>query len=374
MRDYYEVLGVSRTATEAEIKKAYRKLARTYHPDVNSHDEDAENKFKEATQAYEVLCDPQKRETYDRFGHSGRNAGAGAGGAGGFGQGFGFEDIFDVLFDGFGGGGRQGRRPAGQAGDDLAANLTVTFKEAAFGVDREIEIVKPAACKECAGSGLAKGAKPQACGVCGGQGVVTQTQQTVFGGFTRTGYCANCEGTGQIITKPCKACHGEGRLSERASVTIKVPAGIVDGMRLKLGGGGTAGRRGGPAGDLYVDIIVKPDKVFTRNGNDVVISAPISFSHAALGGEVKVPTLDGEEAIKVPPGTQSGSLFRLKGKGIPFLNRRGRGDQITAVTVRTPGHLSEEERELFTKLSELEEKHEADGAGIFGKIKEVFGK
>lgn len=370
MRDPYEVLGVSKTATEAEIKKAYRKLARTYHPDVNSHDEDAEHKFKEATQAYEVLCDPQKRETYDRFGHAGRNAGAGGAG---FGQGFGFEDIFDVLFDGFGGG-RQGRRSAAQAGDDLAANLTVTFKEAAFGVEREIEIVKPAGCKACGGSGSAKGAKPQACGVCGGQGVVTQTQQTVFGGFTRTGYCANCEGTGQIITKPCQACHGEGRLSDRAKVTIKVPAGIVDGMRLKLTGSGTAGRRGGPAGDLYVDIIVKPDKVFSRNGNDVVINAPISFSHAALGGEVKVPTLDGDEAVNVPPGTQSGSLLRLKGKGIPFLNRRGRGDQVIEITVRTPVHLSEAERELFAHLSELEEKHEHEGAGIFGKIKEVFGK
>ena len=374
MRDYYEVLGVSKSATEAEIKKAYRKLARQYHPDVNSHDEDGENKFKEATQAYEVLCDPQKRATYDHFGHTGRNAGAGgAGGAGGFGQGFGFEDIFDVLFDGFGGG-RQRRRSAGQAGDDLAANLTVTFKEAAFGVDREIEIVKPSVCKECAGSGLAKGASQQVCGVCGGQGVVTQAQQTVFGSFTRTGYCGNCEGTGQIITKPCKACHGEGRLSERSKVTIKVPAGVVDGMRLKLGGHGTAGRRSGPAGDLYVDIIVKPDKIFSRNGNDVVISAPISFSQAALGGELRVPTLDGEEEIIVPAGTQSGSLFRLKGKGIPFLNRRGRGDQITEVTVRTPAQLSEEERELFTKLSELDEKRGPESAGIFGKIKEVFGK
>lgn len=371
MRDYYEVLGVAKSATEAEIKKAYRKLARKYHPDVNSHDEEAENKFKEATQAYEVLCDPQKRETYDRFGHTGRNAGAG--GAGGFGQGFGFEDIFDVFFDGFGGG-RQKHRSAAQAGDDLAANLTVTFKEAAFGVDRDIEILKPSVCGDCAGSGLAKGASPQACGVCDGQGVVTQAQQTIFGSFARTGYCANCEGTGQIITKPCKTCHGEGRLSERSNVTIKVPGGVVDGMRLKLGGHGTAGRRGGPAGDLYVDIIVKPDKVFSRNGNDVVISAPISFSHAALGGEVRVPTLDGEEEINVPAGTQSGSLFRLKGKGIPFLNRRGRGDQITEITVRTPSHLGEEERELFAKLSELEEEHGPESAGIFGKIKEVFGK
>jgi len=373
LRDHYEVLGVSKSATEAEIKKAYRKLARKYHPDVNSHDEDAEHKFKEATQAYEVLSDAQKREMYDRFGHTGRNAGAGGPGAGGFGQGFGFEDIFDVLFDGFGGG-RQSRRSAAQSGDDLGANLTITFKESAFGVEREIEIVKPSTCGKCGGSGLGEGVSPQACGVCGGQGVVTQAQQTVFGSFTRTGYCANCEGTGQVITKPCQACHGEGRLSERSKVTIKVPAGIVDGMRLKLGGHGTAGRRGGPAGDLYVDIIVKADKIFDRDGNDVVVSAPISVSHAALGGELKVPTIDGEEEIHIPAGTQSGSLFRIKGKGIPFLNRRGRGDQITQVTVRTPTHLTDEERELFAKLSELDEKHGPERAGILGKIKEAFGK
>lgn len=377
LRDFYEVLGVSRSATDAEIKKAYRRMARKYHPDVNSHDEDAETKFKEATQAYEVLSDEQKRATYDRFGHTGRYGGTGGPGPGGFGQGFGqgfgFEDIFDAFFDGFGGG-RQRRRSPAQSGEDLGANLTISFKDAAFGVDREIEILKPSACGKCGGSGLAEGASPQTCGTCGGQGVVSQTQQTVFGNFSRTGYCPTCDGTGQIFSEVCRGCHGEGRVPKRSKVKIKVPAGIVEGMRLKLEGHGTAGRRGGPPGDLYVDIAVKPDKVFSREGNDVVLSIPLSFSHAALGGDIKVPTLDGEEVLTVPPGTQSGSAFRIKGKGIPFLNRRGRGDQVVETVVRTPTHLTEEERELFARLSELAAERGPEHSGIFDKIKEAFGK
>ncbi len=373
MKDYYQVLNLPREATEAEIKKAYRRLARQYHPDVNNHDAEAEAKFKEVAEAYEVLSDPKKREMYDRFGHTGRFTGAGGPGAGGFGPGFGFEDIFDVIFEGFGGA-RQSAHPTAQAGADLGAGLVINFREAAFGVEKNIEIVKPASCGTCGGSGLAEGASADNCSVCGGSGVITHSQSTIFGSFSRTSHCANCDGTGKVITNPCRSCHGEGRISAKADVKVKVPAGVEDGMRLRISGQGAAGRRGGPPGDLYVDIGVKADKVFTRRGNDVILTVPLSFSHAALGGELPIPTLDGEEKLTVPPGTQSGALFRLKGKGIPFINRRGRGDQIIEAVVKTPKHLTDEQRQLLIRLGELDGDGARDGAGIIGKIKEAFGK
>lgn len=374
-RDYYEVLGVSRSATDAEIKKAYRRLAREHHPDVNKHDDEAETKFKEVGEAYEALKDPQKRRAYDQFGHA-RGPG-GPGGPGGFGQGFGgqgfgFEDIFDVFFDGFGGG-RSGRRSAGEAGPDLAASMTLTFKEAAFGVERELNISRPVICDDCHGSGAEEGTEPSVCESCGGQGMVSVTQSTILGNFSRTAPCTNCGGTGRVITSPCKTCHGEGRHTSSEKVDIKVPAGVPDGVQLKLSGYGGAGRRGGPAGSLYVDIHVKPHKVFERSGADVLVDVPISFSQAALGAELSVATLDGEEILTVPAGTQAGREFRLRGQGIPHLNQRGRGDQVINITVKTPKRLNDEQRRLLTELSEYDE-HDAEHVGIIGRIKEAFGK
>ena len=369
-RDYYEVLEVSRSATDAEIKKAYRRLAREHHPDVNKHDEEAEAKFKEIGEAYEALKDPQKRRTYDQFGHAG-----GPGGPGGFGQGsgqgFGFEDIFEVFFDGFGG--RQGRRSAAESGPDLAVSMTVTFEEAAFGVERELSIVRPVVCDDCHGFGTERGTEPAACPICGGQGIVSQTQATILGSFSRTVPCVNCGGTGRVITHPCKTCRGEGRHSSNEEVRVKVPAGIPDGVQLKMAGYGGAGRRGGPAGALFVDIHVKPHKIFKRVGNDVLVEAPVSFSQAALGVELSVATLDGDGALTIPAGTQAGTEFRLRGKGIPYLNQRGRGDQVVKVNMKTPKRLNDEQRRLLTELAEYDE-NDAEHVGIIGRIKEAFGK
>ncbi len=368
-RDFYEVLGVSRTASEADIKKAYRRLAREHHPDVNNHDDEAEAKFKEVGEAYDVLKDQQKRQMYDQFGHSGAAGGRGPGFGGGGAQGFGFEDIFDVFFDGFGG--RQGRRPAAEPGPDLATSISVTFEEAAFGMETEIEIVRPVPCDECGGSGSKT--SPATCSVCSGSGVLSQTQRTILGNISRSAPCGNCAGTGQVITDPCEACQGEGRHSHQETVAIKVPAGISDGVRLKMSGYGGAGRRGGPVGSLYVDIRVEPHEVFERHGNDVLLAAPISFSQAALGAELSLPTLDGEDSLTIPAGTQSGAEFRLRGKGIPYLNQRGRGDQLILITVRTPRRVNDEQRRLLTELAEYDA-DEAENVGIFGRIKEAFGK
>jgi molecular chaperone DnaJ len=373
LKDYYELLGVARSASEAEIKKAYRKLARQYHPDVNNHDEEAEGKFKEVAEAYEVLSDPGKRRSYDQFGHAGRRGGAGPGpDFGGFGGGVGFEDIFEVFFDGFGG--AQRRRPGNEPGADLRVDLKIPFREAVFGVDKEVEVVRPVVCGTCAGSGSAEAGGPAVCRICGGQGAVSQTQTTFFGTFARSVVCSNCDGTGGVITSPCRDCHGDGRRAEKTKVQVKVPAGVDDGMRLKLSGYGAAGKRGGGAGDLYVDIKVKPDKVFTRSGNDVVTRVGISFSQAALGVDLPVATLDKtEETINVPPGTQSGTVFRLKGKGIPYLTRRGRGDQVIEMVVKTPASLDEEQRQLFEELARINGE-DRQQTGIFDKIKEALGK
>lgn len=375
MTDYYEILGITRDAGEAEIKKAYRKMARQYHPDINGHSKEAEAKFKEVAEAYEVLSDPQKRQMYDTYGHTGRGGGGqgqGFGGFGGFGQGAGFEDIFDVLFEGFGGRSRQ--RPTAEAGADLLTKVNITFAESAFGVEKEVETLRPVPCEDCGGSGASEGSKPKACSVCGGHGVVNQTQSTIFGSFARTAPCSNCEGTGKVITSPCKSCSGEGRKSKREMVKLKVPAGIIDGMRLQLSGFGGAGRRGGPSGDLYVDISVTADKLFKRVENDVVVTLPISYSHAALGGELTVPTLDGEEKVSIPVGTQTGTAFRIKGKGFRYLDRRGRGDQIVETVVETPVNISEEQKRLLFELAEVSGETGDDNVGIFKKIKEALGR
>ena len=375
MRDFYEVLGVERGADEAEIKKAYRRLAREHHPDVNKHDEEAETKFKEVGQAYDVLKDPEKRRMYDQFGHAGTRGGGGGPNAGGGsgGQGFGFEDIFDVFFDGFGGR-PGGRRSAAERGADLGIRLDITFKEAAFGVEKEVEILRPLRCEECEGVGAAKGTSPETCPACGGQGVVNAQQSTIFGTFSRVAACSNWGGTGEIIKKTCPKCHGEGRQTKKEKVKVKVPAGVTDEMRLKIGGYGGAGKRGGPAGSLMVDIQVRPDKVFERHGNDVFVSMPLSFSQAALGAEIDVQTLVGAETINVPPGTQTGESFKLKGQGIPYINRRGRGDQLVEAVVKTPRSLNVEQRALLEQLADHDNFDYDEHHGLFDKIKEAFGK
>ena len=372
-RDYYATLGVSRNASDEEIKKAYRRLARRYHPDVNKTDPSAESKFKEITEAYEVLSDPNKRHQYDQFGFVGSSASSS--GFGGFEADFGFDNLFDMFFGDFGRRTSQTQtRSSARAGSDLAFKLTIDLKEAAFGVEKEISVVRPVTCPECHGSGAASGSSPSTCKVCGGTGVTQTSQQTIFGSFTRTITCSNCYGNGQVISKPCSRCRGEGRISKSEKVKLKIPAGITEGSRLRLAGKGEAGFRGGRSGDLYVTISIKPDPIFTRDGNDIVIEVPITFSQAALGCSLEVPGLQGKEIINIPAGTQTGVKLRIKGKGIPYLNRHARGDQIVKIIVRTPNNLSEKERRLLEEFAKLRgEKDNFHQQSWFDKLKGAFG-
>jgi molecular chaperone DnaJ len=359
-RDYYEVLGVGRSASEDELKKAYRKLAMQYHPDRNPDDKSAEEKFKEVSEAYEVLTDPNKRRIYDQFGHaglSGAGVGAGAGpGFGGFGtidpfeifeRAFGGEGIFDSLFGG--GFGTRTRRRAGGAmrGSDLRYDLTITFEEAAFGTKKQIVVPRLDECKECKGSGLAAGATRSACPQCRGTGQVRVSQ----GFFSISRTCDRCSGTGSIVTNPCTHCNGEGRIRGRKTINVTIPAGVELGSQLKITGEGEAGTRGGPPGNLYIFINVEPHPIFDRHGDDLLCEVPISFSLAALGGTIEVPTLNGKARLKVPAGTQSGKIFRLRGKGVQNLHGYGRGDQHVRVIVETPQKLTRAQSDLLEKLA-----------------------
>lgn len=372
-RDYYEVLGISKDATEQEIKKAYRKLARKYHPDMNPGDKEAEAKFKEVTEAYEVLSDPEKRRQYDQFGHAGMNGQGGFGGFEGFG-GFsgadfgGFGDIFEMFF---GGGGRRRNGPV--KGADLKYNLDITFEEAAFGVEKDIAITKNETCGKCAGTGAAPGTKPRTCDVCHGSGQVQYAQNTPFGRFVQTRTCDKCHGSGKIIDQPCLSCHGEGIVRKQKKIHIRVPAGVDTGSRLRVSGEGEPGLRGGPPGDLFVYVRVKAHKIFTREGNDVICEIPISFPQAALGDEIEVPTLDGKVKLKIPEGTQSGTYFRLRGKGIPDLHGYGRGDQHVKVVIQTPTKLTEEQKNLLRKYAATFGEHpQGVEKGFFEKMKDAF--
>ena len=365
-RDYYEILGVTRTATEAEIKKAYRKLAVQHHPDKNLDDHTAEERFKEAAEAYSVLSDAQKRAAYDRFGHAGvSGAGAGAGFDPGFSN---IEDIFDMF--GFGDmfGGRSSRRSTVQRGSDLRYDIEITLKDAAEGKDEKLKIPRLEKCEECDGSGAEKGTQPEACITCGGSGQ-TRYQQGFFS-VMRT--CPNCQGKGRIIRTPCKKCHGQGRIEKERTLELKIPAGVETGSRLRVAGEGEAGVNGGPSGDLYVVIHVKEHDNFERQGANLYSAVPITFAQAALGAEVKVKTLDGEEDLKIPAGTQTGTVFRLKHHGMPNLSGRGKGDLFVAVTLVTPKTLTKEQRKLLEQLAQVEDKDFEDES-FMDKVRNIFG-
>ena len=361
-RDYYEVLGVSRNATEVEIKRAYRTMAVKFHPDKNPDDHTAEEKFKECAEAYSVLSDAQKRAAYDRFGHQ-------AAGAGGFDPGFtNFEDIFDLF--GFGDmfGGRSSRRSSVRRGADLRYDLEITLEEAAAGKDEKLRIPRLETCGTCEGSGAEKGTEPEDCITCGGSGQ-TRYQQGFFS-VMRT--CPNCSGKGRIVRDPCKDCRGQGRVEKEKSLEIKIPAGVETGSRLRVTGEGEAGEGGGPAGDLFVVIHVKEHEIFERQGANLYSAVPITFAQAALGAELKVRTLDGEEELKVPAGTQTGTIFRVKSQGMPALGGRGRGDLFVAVTLITPKNLTKEQRKLLEQLAEVEDTEFGD-ASFMDKVRNIFG-
>ena len=366
-RDYYEILGVAKTATDAEIKAAYRKLAIQHHPDKNPDDHTAEDKFKEAAEAYSVLSDSTKRASYDRFGHSGAN-GQGFGG-----QGFSnIEDIFDLFGFGdmFGGAGRGsgGRRSSAQRGADLRYDLEISLEEAAHGKEEKLRIPRLEKCDECDGKGAEKGSEPETCITCQGSGQ-TRYQQGFFS-VMRT--CPNCAGKGQIIKNPCKKCRGAGRIEKEKTLELKIPAGVETGSRLRVNGEGEAGVNGGPTGDLYVVLHVAEHETFERQGANLYSAVPVTFAQAALGAEIKVKTLEGEEDLKIPAGTQTGTVFRIKSQGMPALGGRGKGDLFVAVTLITPKTLTKEQRKLLEQLAEIEDTEFQDES-FMDKVRNIFG-
>lgn len=379
-RDYYEVLGVSKGASDDEIKKAYRKLAKKYHPDMNPGDKEAEAKFKEVNEAYSVLSDEQKRARYDQFGHAGVDPNYGAGGPGGPFGGFdmGDIDLGDIFgsffggggFGGFGGGGA--RRNGPQKGESLRANLTITFEEAAFGCEKEINLNRTEECDECHGSGCQPGTTAETCPDCRGTGVVRVQQRTGGFAFSSTAACTRCRGTGKIIHSPCKSCGGSGSVKKSKRITVTIPAGIDDGQAVSLRGQGNAGKNGGPAGDLIVGVRVKPHPQFRRDGTTVLYEQPVSFFQAAMGAELEIPTIDGKVKYTLPAGTQTGTTFRLRGKGIPELRGRGRGDQYVTIRVQVPTSMNAEQKEALRAFAQAmgEEVPEESGLkGFFDKRK-----
>ena len=349
-RDYYNILGVPRNASQDEIKTAFRRLARQYHPDVSSA-ADAEERFKEINEAYAVLSDPQKRAAYDRFGHAGVR-GAGGASTPDFGVGD-IADLFEELF-GFGGFARawgQSQRQRPRRGRDIQINLTLTFEEAVFGTEKEIRFSRNEVCHTCGGTGTAPGTHPQTCPTCHGSGRVRQTRTTFFGTMVQETVCPTCQGRGQMISQPCPTCHGRGVERRNVRKVVAVPGGVDTGTQIRLAGEGEPGENGGPPGDLYVKIKVKPHKFFHRRGDDIVLHLNINIAQATLGAEVPIPTVEGEETLRIPPGTQPGTTFRLRGKGVPHLQRGGRGDQIVVINVEVPTHLAPPQRQLMEELA-----------------------
>lgn len=374
-RDYYEVLGVSKDADEKAIKSAYRKIAKKYHPDLNKDNPDAEDKFKEANEAYEVLGNAEKRQRYDRFGHAGVNgqAGGGAGGFGGF-EGFGdfggFEDIFDMFTGGFG---SSSRRRGPRKGSDIQMRVDITFKEAAFGTEKEIAFRRQDDCSTCHGTGAKPGTSKKTCSKCGGTGKINVRQNTPLGAMMTQRTCDQCHGAGQIIETPCETCHGTGYEKKKKRVTLKIPAGVDVGSVIPLRGEGEPGTLGGPRGDLYVYINVLPHEIFQRDGNDVHIVMPISFVQATLGDEIEVPTLEGKVKYKISEGTQSGTVFRLKNKGIVSLRGYGKGDQYVKVVVEVPKSLNETQKSALRKYAETTgDMVSEQKKNFFDKVKDVF--
>ncbi len=373
-RDYYEVLGVAKTATDDEIKKAYRTLAKKYHPDLNGGDKDCEAKFKEVNEAYEVLSDPQKRARYDQFGHEDPRAGGAGGGYGDFTGGFGggFDDIFSAFFGGgFGGGGQRARGP--QRGDDLRYDLTITFEEAAFGCEKEISVTRDENCEECGGTGARKGTQPTQCPTCHGTGQVQSFVNTPIGRVSNVRVCEACHGQGTIINDPCPKCSGRGRVRRNRKITIKIPAGIDNGMQIPLRKQGEPGLRGGENGDLYIFVTVKPHKLFTRENYDLYCDVTVSFTQAALGGEIDVPTLNGMIKHNLPEGTQPGTVIRLRGQGIQNLRGAGKGDLYIKVNVEIPRKLTDKQKELLMQFDEtLTGKEYEAKKSFFERVKEAF--
>ena len=355
-RDYYETLGVGKQATADEIKKSYRQLAKKYHPDLNKDNEEAAQKFKEINEAYQVLSDEQKRAQYDQVGHDAYTQGAQGGyGAGGFGGGFsgfgGFGDIFDTFF----GGGTSSRQRSGpQRGSDLQTNITITFEEAAFGVKKEINVTRRQRCDACNGSGAKPGTSPQTCPTCHGTGQIRQQQQTMFGSFANVTTCPNCRGEGTIIKEVCDKCKGNGRTPKSQTISINIPAGIDDSQIITLSGQGDDGKKGGPAGDLMVYVRVKPHKTFVRDGVNLYMELPISFPQAALGCDIEIPTLEGTIKYSIPAGTQTGTTFRMRDKGIKYLRQDRKGDLFVKVNIVVPKKLTDRQKELLMEFGDMQ--------------------
>lgn len=373
-RDYYEVLGVSKQASSDDIKKAYRKLAKKYHPDMNPGDKEAEAKFKEVNEAYEVLNDDQKRYAYDRFGHSAFDGTGGGGGFGGF-EDFGFGGLGDIFESFMGGFGRRSRNKRNEPvrGKDLHYALEISFEEAAFGVTKEIPVSRLQTCSTCGGTGAKQGTAEENCKRCQGTGQIRYSQATPFGQFVNVKTCDACRGEGKIIAHPCETCQGKRRVSRNQRISLNIPAGISEGQTISLTGEGDAGLRGGPAGDLYITIHIKPHEIFRREGYDVICDVPISFTQAALGAEIEIPTIDGIMKYKIPEGTQTSTVFKIKGKGIKRFRSESRGDQYIKVHVEVPVKLSQKQKELLRQFAEasgdegLEQKK-----SFFEKVKDLF--
>lgn len=366
-RDYYEILGVNRNASEDEIKKAFRRLAKQYHPDANQGNREAEEKFKEIGEAYQVLSDPEKRQLYDRYGHNPPQ--------GGFGDFTGFGGFADIFEEFFGMGARSAARRGPQPGAHLKYNLAIEFEQAVFGTEKEIEIPRLETCTNCGGSGAEPGTRPIRCPQCNGSGEVRRVQQSIFGSFVNVATCPRCEGEGEIVSTPCHTCKGAKRVQVTRKIQVTIPAGVDDGTQIRLAGEGEAGTRGGPPGNLYIVISVKKHPFFQREGDDLLLDLPINFVQAALGDEVRVPVLpQGEVTLTIPPGTQHGKTFRIKEQGVPHLRRNGRGDLLVTVQIVVPQKLSEKQKELLREFGKTLEKQPSDSRdkGVFGKVKDVF--